>query len=122
MTMAGCGPHARRNNHVSICFKITFNSFIGAETQPERGFAAPQLNRRFTADFRTGNSGLGEQLHFFGMDQDPGTVAARDDRLAAEDFDEGLGGDADPAAPATLLFDQDYRRSAPFRDPLVVSQ
>jgi hypothetical protein len=65
---------------------------------------------------------LGEQLQFFGMEQDPGTVAARDNLLHADDFDEGLGGNANSAAPATLLFDQDHRRSAPFRDSLVVSQ
>ena len=65
---------------------------------------------------------MGGRLQFFGMDQDPGTVAARDDHLAAKDFDEGLGGDADPAAPATLLFDQDHRGPAPIRNSFVVFQ
>ena len=56
------------------------------------------------------------------MDQDPGTVATRDHRLAAQDFDEGLGGDADPAASTTLLFDQDHHGPAPSRDSFVVIQ
>ena len=105
MALAGRGQRVRRNNHVSYCFKRSLYSSSGVEPRPESGFAAPHINRRFTADFRTGNSGLGEQLQFFGMDQDPGTVAARDNLLHADDFVEGLGGNANSAAPATLLFD-----------------
>jgi hypothetical protein len=98
--------------------------FIFSNTPSETGnrFAATGINRRFITDFRFGNSGSSRRLQFIGVDQDPGTVAARDNRLSPEDFDESLGGNANSAASATLLFDQDHRGSTPFGDAFIVGQ